>query len=631
MSGTKYRLLASFAAVAVGLGVSQLITALLGASANPWRALALSIIDAMPRMLKDWTTRTFDGAFESILCSVVAIIVGFVLIVLGALESPSRPIGTFAVTSASAVGCAAVLSRDGADVNDLIPILAGACAAVAALRYFVYKPRSSSASGDNPNIERRDSIVALGMLGIGMAAGAGASARILLSNSATPDLPATGMNNLEVVLNVKLHGAVGDGYSDDAHALQALIDSLPNSGGTVLFPAGTYNVGTTILCNKPVTFLGVGSAVSILRLMNSVELLSVHSTSNVRVENLQFNGNRMKVGRGNGTLLMMTGVSNITIRGCRFVDGPSTAVFLTNVDSAWVIQNRFSNIYHSGVRLGDPGEFRHNDHIWICDNHFDTCQAGDVSGNAAIQTHGTGTISHRYLSVLNNIINNPKIVGIGVDSLDRSRVSGNVVVKDQSCSNGEAIAFTGSENVLSENYCYNLSKSSAAGILCWAVEGRSNEGNQIINNRVTNSGQGIGFTWGENGAAISDLLIYGNYCYGNNIGIQSWNSPGVTTGSQSNVMIANNNLVGNSTEAINLVQNGAGGITGNPKLFGQPIDGLGEQWWVGNSDLKLDGSWNAGHLLLGSYHLWVDAGGSLRINSSAPISDTDGTIVGAEE
>jgi hypothetical protein len=43
-----------------------------------------------------------------------------------------------------------------------------------------------------------------------------------------------------------------------------------------------------------------------------------------------------------------------------------------------------------------------------------------------------------------------------------------------------------------------------------------------------------------------------------------------------------------------------------------------------------NGTWDTGHLILGSYHIWVDATGDLRIKSSAPTSDTDGTIVGTQ-
>jgi hypothetical protein len=49
---------------------------------------------------------------------------------------------------------------------------------------------------------------------------------------------------------------------------------------------------------------------------------------------------------------------------------------------------------------------------------------------------------------------------------------------------------------------------------------------------------------------------------------------------------------------------------------------------VGN--LKLNGGWSGGHLVLGAYHLWVDSRGVLRINNAQPVSDADGTTVGSQ-
>lgn len=42
------------------------------------------------------------------------------------------------------------------------------------------------------------------------------------------------------------------------------------------------------------------------------------------------------------------------------------------------------------------------------------------------------------------------------------------------------------------------------------------------------------------------------------------------------------------------------------------------------------GAWNTSHFRLGPHHLWVDSTGDLRIKSSAPTGDTDGTVVGAQ-
>ena len=43
------------------------------------------------------------------------------------------------------------------------------------------------------------------------------------------------------------------------------------------------------------------------------------------------------------------------------------------------------------------------------------------------------------------------------------------------------------------------------------------------------------------------------------------------------------------------------------------------------------GAWNSGHLILGSYHIWVDSNGKLRIKNGAPTSDIDGEVVGAQQ
>jgi len=42
------------------------------------------------------------------------------------------------------------------------------------------------------------------------------------------------------------------------------------------------------------------------------------------------------------------------------------------------------------------------------------------------------------------------------------------------------------------------------------------------------------------------------------------------------------------------------------------------------------GGWNNAHLQLGNYHFWVDSSGRLRVKSSAPVADTDGTVVGGQ-
>lgn len=50
-----------------------------------------------------------------------------------------------------------------------------------------------------------------------------------------------------------------------------------------------------------------------------------------------------------------------------------------------------------------------------------------------------------------------------------------------------------------------------------------------------------------------------------------------------------------------------------------------------NGSIRAEGgAWNSGKLLLGSYRVWVDSTGRLRIKSGDPTGDTDGTVVGAQ-
>ena len=58
-------------------------------------------------------------------------------------------------------------------------------------------------------------------------------------------------------LNVKDFGAVGDGTTNDASAIQAAIDALPATGGTVFFPPGNYKINSTITLGN-----GTSSAIS---------------------------------------------------------------------------------------------------------------------------------------------------------------------------------------------------------------------------------------------------------------------------------------------------------------------------------------------------------------------------------
>jgi hypothetical protein len=71
-------------------------------------------------------------------------------------------------------------------------------------------------------------------------------------------------------------------------------------------------------------------------------------------------------------------------------------------------------------------------------------------------------------------------------------------------------------------------------------------------------------------------------------------------------------------------------------LIDQPLENYKISFQVKHSGTTKFGIRRSDHcsegvgIILGTYHLWVDATGDLRINSGAPSSDTDGVVVGTQ-
>jgi pectate lyase-like protein len=111
-------------------------------------------------------------------------------------------------------------------------------------------------------------------------------------------------------VSVATYGAKGDGLADDSAAIQAAIDTLKTTGGTVIFGTGTFLVKTTLKLYDHVHLLGAGVFATVLKLANeaNTDLLTVNNygangAAAFSIQRLSVNGNQAKNTKGNGLKL----------------------------------------------------------------------------------------------------------------------------------------------------------------------------------------------------------------------------------------------------------------------------------------------------------------------------------------
>jgi parallel beta-helix repeat protein len=80
------------------------------------------------------------------------------------------------------------------------------------------------------------------------------------------------------VFNVKSYGAVGDGTTNDATAIQLAVTAAAVSGGTVLFPPATYKVNSQLTGAANVRLLGYGATIDFSAFADATAFFKVEGT-----------------------------------------------------------------------------------------------------------------------------------------------------------------------------------------------------------------------------------------------------------------------------------------------------------------------------------------------------------------
>ena len=112
-------------------------------------------------------------------------------------------------------------------------------------------------------------------------------------------------------VNVRDHGAVGDGISDDTASVQSAIDGIP-AGGCVYFPPGVYLTGTLTVYGAT-SLMGAGGRVSTLKLKSNVNA-SLIQTPDDGVQRYGLNIRQLGLD-GQASLQTSGAVPLISIRG----------------------------------------------------------------------------------------------------------------------------------------------------------------------------------------------------------------------------------------------------------------------------------------------------------------------------
>jgi chitodextrinase len=148
--------------------------------------------------------------------------------------------------------------------------------------------------------------------------------------------------------------AVGDGSSDSTNAIQSAINACP-SGGSILFPAGTYKLSAPLSIRSNCTYLGQGQAE--LRGYTGTgpggfELFYGNSIQNVTITGLTFNGGGVYMDNSCSNLTF----TNNTVKNILSTSGGTNTdgLFLVNTSIATITGNTFQNLFYGGDQTAVP-------------------------------------------------------------------------------------------------------------------------------------------------------------------------------------------------------------------------------------------------------------------------------------
>ncbi len=321
-------------------------------------------------------------------------------------------------------------------------------------------------------------------------------------------------------VSVKLHGAEGDGTTDDTVAIQAAMTAA--AGGFLYFPPGTYLISTFITGVSNVVVYGAGES-SIITcsadLASQNGMLDFIEKDGITVRDLYFK----YTGTSDGNQLSFHGCDRVHVSNCWFNQTDNTNI--SNVacigiyddggasagssGPVHIVNNRF-NPTNIAVLAQGRSTFS-LDELVITGNSIDGTNVNSAS-------QGTGLIkvdlNVNNCTVANNVIDGGAAAydGINVqENVNCISVTGNVV---RDCQRNGIIFQDGqtggavNEGVIANNVIEGISGTGNQRGIDLDISNGGSIRNIVVANNVIRDCVGEGIT--ENGTAITRLVISGN-------------------------------------------------------------------------------------------------------------------------
>lgn len=148
--------LAGFAAVAAGIGASELVAAVLAPAASPLFVVGSFIIDLSPAWLKDFVIGLFGTADKLVLLACVGLLVAVLAAIAGVLEQVRPPMGRVLVLVVGAAGILIAATRANATWTWALPSATALVVAVVMLRVLVQRLARRSTERQPQNLVSQD-------------------------------------------------------------------------------------------------------------------------------------------------------------------------------------------------------------------------------------------------------------------------------------------------------------------------------------------------------------------------------------------------------------------------------------------------------------------------------------------